>query len=492
MKNKFSTLFAFLLFYIALPCSISANPLDDGYEIKIKLTDFKKDTLLLGYHLGDQMFIKDTAVLDKQTGFFTFKGKDKLQAGIYLLASPPDMFIQIIVNENEQKFTLATSTKEPYKTVDLKNSEDNNLFFSYMRYISDKTKDAETVKSLLKQDSLKAFEQLKKLDNEVKSYQETFVKKNTGTVSATLIKTGLEVEVPPYNDIKDKEARDLARYYYYKDHYFDNFEMGNPAIFRSPALFQRIDNFIEKYTPQYPDSINQSLDKIFTLLKPNKEAFRYYFIHYFNKYAQTKYVGFDAIYVHLVKKYIETGETQEFITNQEKIIENANKIAPTLIGKKAPEITVFIQDSIFNEYSQKISLYDVKARYTVLFFYRPDCGHCQKQSPDLVAFAQKMKAKNIDVKIFTTCTNSGLEKERMAECLKYIQEKGFGDFINTMDPLHISHYGRLYNTYMTPQVFVLDKDKIIRSKSIEAKQLESVIDMLIQEENRPLKDGLKR
>jgi thiol-disulfide isomerase/thioredoxin len=124
-----------------------------------------------------------------------------------------------------------------------------------------------------------------------------------------------------------------------------------------------------------------------------------------------------------------------------------------------------------------------------LFFYAPDCGHCQKQSPLLVEFLQKAKAKNIDVKVLAVCTYVGTDK--MPECWKYAKEKGFGDFINTVDPYLISRYKTLFNVETTPQVYVLDENKTIRSKGIEAKQLEEVLDHIIQEDNAKLKKEVK-
>ena len=46
---------------------------NDGYEIKVKLTDYTSDTLYLGYQMGGQTYLSDTAFLDKKSGFFTFK-----------------------------------------------------------------------------------------------------------------------------------------------------------------------------------------------------------------------------------------------------------------------------------------------------------------------------------------------------------------------------------------------------------------------------------
>ncbi len=490
MKKDLAKLLLTGLFIATFHFFAFAKNEGDGYEIKVKITEFTKDTIYLGYQLGNQSYIRDTAVLDKSTGYFTFKGKEKLKPGIYLVVTPPDnSYFQIMVNEQEQHFTMVTSLQEPYNKATFKNTKDNDLFFGYMRYLSDKRKVAEEASALRAKDSTKATQMLKDLDKEVKAYQRDLVTKNVGTITALLIKTAVETEGPTFDHIKDKNERETAMYYYYKLRWFDNFEMANPALLRSPVLFQRIDYYLEKLTPQHPDSVIQSLDVILELVKPSKETFQFYFVHYLNQYAKSKLVGFDAIYVHLAKKYIETGQTDVFMEkdNKENILKNANKLFPILIGKVAPEINVFKQDTAFDKNSQPISLHATKSKYTILFFYAPDCGHCQKQSPDLVEFLKKAKAKNMDVKIFATCTYINSNGNKMPECVKYIQEKGFGDFINTMDPFLMSRYKTLYNVETTPQIFVLDENKVIRSKSIEAKQLEDVMDFIIKEDNEKLK-----
>jgi hypothetical protein len=72
-----------------------------------------------------------------------------------------------------------------------------------------------------------------------------------------------------------------------------------------------------------------------------------------------------------------------------------------------------------------------------------------------------------------------------------MKDKGFDDFINTIDPYMISRYKTLYNVETTPAVFVLDENKIIRSKNIEAKQLEEVIDFLMKEDAEKIQKSVK-
>ncbi len=51
--------------------------------------------------------------------------------------------------------------------------------------------------------------------------------------------------------------------------------------------------YIDKMTVQHPDSISRSADEILTLVEPDSLAFRFYFIHLFNKYANSKFVGME-------------------------------------------------------------------------------------------------------------------------------------------------------------------------------------------------------
>jgi Domain of unknown function (DUF5106)/AhpC/TSA family/Domain of unknown function (DUF4369) len=487
MKNDTFKLLLTGIAIFLMRVTVLAHAPADGYNIKIRLTEFDKDTIYLGYNLGNQTFIRDTAVLDKKTGFFTFAKKDKkLDVGVYLVVMPPDNnYFQIMVPADEQNFSLTTSTLDLYGQAKFTGSKDNDLFTDYMKFLSKMRGKAEEANNLRKTDSVGALRKLELLDKEVKAYQADLVAKNPKSLSAMLIKTAVEVETPLFPEITDKEKNEYARYVHYKAHYFDNFDMSNPALLRTPVLAQRVDAYLEKLTPQHPDSISESLDRVLDLMKPCKETFQFYFVQYLNKYIKTNVVGFDAVHVHLTKKYIETGLTDDFIPkdNKLKLIDQANKLFPILIGKQAPDIKTFREDNT------TISVSDIKSKYTVLFFFAPDCGHCQKQSPLLVEFLQNAKAKNIDVKVLAVCTYPGPDK--MPECWKYVKEKGFGDFINTVDPYMISRYKTLYNVETTPQVYVLDANKTIRSKNIEAKQLGEVLDHIIEEDNAKLQKEVK-
>ena len=147
-------------------------------------------------------------------------------------------------------------------------------------------------------------------------------------------------------------------------------------VHKSGVLPPKIEYFLEKLTVNHPDSIAESIDFLLAKMEPAEQTFRYYLSTYLNKYAKSKVIGYDAIYVHLVKKYYQSGKTpwvdEESLA---KIIDNANKLDPVLIGKIGADIKVYKEDGT------PISISDIDYEYLVLLFWAPDCGHCTKMMP---------------------------------------------------------------------------------------------------------------
>ena len=476
---------------ILLTCALAlffqilfAAEVSEGYEIKVKIKDYDKDTLFLGFQMGNQFYVKDTAILDKSSGFYVFKGEKKLASGLYFLMMEKNANLcEIVISDKEeQAFIIATKKDEPMKEIRLKNSVENDIFFDYVKYLNKKTREVELTNKLIKTDSIVSVSKLKNIENDVKTYQKALISKHNKSVTGTFVKSTMEIETPLFPEIADKETRQRTRFAYYKQHYFDNVDLGNSVLLRTPTLFQKVENYVENVTPQYPDSIIQSLDRIFDLMQPSPETFQYYFLYFYNKYAKINLVGYDAITNYLALQYIEKGKCIGLINKYDslRLVDNAKKLFPLLIGKKAPNLTTFDKEN------NPIELHSIKSKYTVLYFFAYDCGHCAKQSPFVAAYLKIAKQKQIDVKIITICSNPIENKDK---CWEYDLEKGFNDCINTVDPYLLRQ--KYYDIYMTPKIFVLDENKTIRSKEIGAEQLEQVMDMLIEEDNLKLKKTVK-
>ncbi|MBI5914054.1 MAG: TlpA family protein disulfide reductase, partial [Bacteroidetes bacterium] len=239
-------------------------------------------------------------------------------------------------------------------------------------------------------------------------------------------------------------------------------------------------HYVDKMTVQHPDSLNIAIDYVLEKMRPAEETFKFYLIHFLNQFAKSTIVGMDGVYVHIAQKYYKSGLAPWTEEDQlKKIVENADRLEPLLIGKVAPNIEMQTQEGT------KIWLHDFQSPLTVLFFWDPECGHCKKSMPEMVKFAKDFKDRGVAV--FAICTKlatrddqGNLSLKEIDSCWSTIQEREMDVFFNAVDPYHRSRYKTLYDIKTTPQIYVLDTDKTILSKRLGADQLPEVVDHILK------------
>lgn len=474
------------VFMLAFLFAFTTASAQKGYNIRVKLDNYPEKSLTLGFHYGDKQYVKDT-VEQGADGYFTFQADTLLPCGVYLLVLKPDnSFIQLLIPDDDQVFTVITDGKDAVSHMKVKGSEDNEIFYTYLQFLNKMRVEADTIKAKMARsngvaaDSLALVRQSAELDKQVKKYQSDLIAKHAETLTAKIIKSSVEPEVPEFQGSDEKEIQ-LKKYYWYRAHYFDNIDITDPCMLRSPVLHPKIDAYVNKVIPQHPDSINLAVDFIIDKLKDSPENYKFYLIHFLNTYAKSNLVGMDACYVHIAEQYYCNGGASWVKKEDvEKICDNARRLEPILIGKIAPNIIVKDRND------HPMSLWDVDADYTVLFFWAPDCSHCKKAAPFMVEFAEKFKDRS--VKVFAVCT---AVTDKGPECWKGAEEKGFSDFLflNTYDPYIQSHYKTLYDVQSTPQIFILDRKHEILMKRIGAEQLITVMEEVINFQNEKKKQG---
>ncbi|NET34296.1 MAG: redoxin domain-containing protein [Cyanothece sp. SIO1E1] len=453
--------------------TIGSGFAQSGHDIKIKINGYEQSELYLAYHLGDKQYISDTVKVESD-GTFRFKGDKPMEGGVYLVVMAPDNnFFQILVDDKNQNFSVVTAKDDPASNIKFTGSEDNSLFYEYLAYINARRPEAERLGKAIataagadKENLLKEQEQL---NTNVVDYQRKLVADHPTTLTAAIIKANLPFDTPDFEGTEDEVQ--MQRWRYTQKHYFDNINLGDARMLRTPFLFQRVDYFINKLQVQHPDTMALAVDYVLERMKPAEETFKFFLVHYLNEYAKSKIVGMDAAYVHLVDNYYRTGKASW--TDEEslkKIIESADKLKPLLIGKIAPDIEMRKKDG------SKVRLHEVDSDYTILYFWRYDCGHCKESTPHMKAFYEKFKDKG--VKLFAVCTKFTDEVEG---CWEYIDENGIQDWLHTVDPYHQSRFSKLYDIRSTPQVYVLDNKKEIISKRIGADQLEELMNRILEQ-----------
>lgn len=464
-----------ILFFISLLVftspALSTDPAHLGFRIEVQLDHFDGDTLLLGYYFGKAQFLKDTAAINK--GKFVFESDEEVKPGIYLLILPPDnKFIHLVLTKEQSHYTVAIDLDNIVYSAKFKGSEENDIYYDYLRELDKRRPDADTLRKHMVADSLNKEiyqKQLDKLDADVRKVQDAIIAKHPASMTAMLIRANRDVTLPDFADLSEDDRRQ-KQIEYFRTHYFDNFDLSNPRTMRTGMIHSKIEFYLQKLTYPYPDSQIIAMEYLLKKMSGNPEAFQYYLVHFLNESARSKRMGMDAVYVHLVDNYYAKGLATWTEKEQlDKLMAQAETARPLLIGKVAPNLT------FQKETGEAVSIHSIPADYTVLFFWDPECGHCKKSIPAIVDFYNEFKPKGIE--ILAICTKTGLD---ISSCWSTIKEKGMGVWVNAADQYIRNRYKSIYDVKTTPQIFILDKDKKILIKKIAGEDLKGVMDEILK------------
>ena len=465
----------FIILLLLIPFVASAQ-----YEIKGTIESYDQDSIYLGYFFADKQYILDTAYTDEQ-GSFTFKGDDTLKSGVYLVVMPPDnAFFQILIDEDAPKFSFKSKMSNIEDNMEFENSDDNSLFYQHLNYLSAKRSILQGYQAVLgdstkTDDHANAQSEIDRLNADVRSFQQNLIEEHPEKLTTVLIKTGLFPDIPEFEG--SEEEIQMQKYRYYKEHYFDNLDLGDDRLIRAPrsVMYDRVFYYLEKLTPQHPDSISVSINYLLDKMEPADQTFRYFLVNLYNRYVNSKFVGMDAVYVNIANRYFATGKAP-WMDKEElnKILSEVRLTEPTLIGKIAPDFTVQTKDS------SDINLYGLDSDYTVLIFWAHDCPHCKKTMPDVPELQDKFKDRGVT--FFTVCTKSGSNEP---PCWEFVEENELEGILNASDKTGgKSGIMYKYNLKTTPRIFVLDKQKKIISKNIGTEQIEEVLNQIMKQESK--------
>ncbi|MEF9986837.1 MAG: redoxin domain-containing protein [Bacteroidales bacterium] len=139
----------------------------------------------------------------------------------------------------------------------------------------------------------------------------------------------------------------------------------------------------------------------------------------------------------------------------------------SLIGMPAPELNLI--DTLGNT----VSLNTLQGDYTIIYFYTDDCHTCKIETPKLVNFVNEYKGGVINV--YAVYTQENINNWKAYINREFILYNAFVNWVNVYDPQFESGFHLLYNVISTPQMFLLDKDKIIIGRNLKTNSLEELL-----------------
>jgi thiol-disulfide isomerase/thioredoxin len=458
---------------IVLICftSLVSGQINKSYEISVTINGLSDSTIYLAYHLGDKQYLKDTLKLNRN-GQGVFSGKETLPQGIYMIVLPERKYFEILISA-DQNFSISCSYPEFFNTLKFTGSDENSTFITYQKQWVDMQEQAGKIATRIQNnrqnnDSVKILTEIRNVQEEkMKKYLNNVIESNKGTLLALLVKAILPVEVPdfaiPPTSPNPDSVKWIRSYMYNKDHFFDNIDLTDERLLRTPILQARLNVFFTNVVIQLADSINREIDVLIKKCSSNYKIFQFVAVYLFNHFRESEIMGHDAVMVKLADDIYLSGKA-DWTTREwrEDLRKQVDLIRPNLIGKKAQNLVMDSYNGIF------VSLYDVDKEFTILYFWEPDCGHCQEATPKLKAYYEK--AKNEGVEVFAVCTQSD-----KAKWGKYIQDNKL-TWINGWDPQRSSHFDYYYNVQSTPGIYILDRNKIIIAKKLSVENIGSFIE----------------
>jgi peroxiredoxin len=476
----------FSLFKIVLVFSSFISVFSQGYNIKIQIEGLKDTSLILGHHFNDKLFPDDTARVNSN-GVAVFQGDEALPGGMYIILTSEGYFD--ILLDTDQAFEIKTKAGELIDKAEVSGSEDNEVFFAYQKFMMEMQRKSKTISDQKKdadEATKKALdEQLVAMSEKVDKERARVLDQYSHLFAGKFIRATKEIEVPePPRDENGNIIDSSFQYKYYRNHFFDNMDPGDPRFLRTPLYEQKLLKYIDKVIPQIADTIILEVDALIEKSRASDELFRYMLITLFNHYAKSQIMGMDAVYLHIAEKYYipeATWSDAKFIADLKETVATKK---PLRIGEIAPDIELlFVPFQHFIDaendtaimrdphVGSMVNLHSIPADYIILAFWEADCGHCKTSIPKLYKENEK-ELRDLGVQVIAVSTLGGIEgKEKW---INFINKHELYEWNNCWNPYTYNHKV-VYDIKTTPQYYILDKNKKIIAKRVGPEHMAEII-----------------
>jgi len=441
MKSKFFyKIFIYILFLsFYLPVHSQA------YEIKLQIKGAENQEAKLGYYLGENKYIEQTAKFDKK-GKLVFKGAKVLPTGIYMIILDKGYFDLLITEE--QNFSLSSDTCDFVKQMKVSGSKENKLFFNYQNKVIELNSNYQEITEKIKQldkknDSLPALKTEKQeIENSLNGLWKKVVKEQANSYLAKILSA-------------------------FNDRNLDKFKFDDPDMLRTPVYHTMLRLFIKKNINKNSSYIIFETRKLMQSLKSLEANYQYvanYLLNFYNTFYK---IGINDVFIFIADNYFLPDKANWFNEKQlQEISTRRNLLAQSLPGQTAPELTM---ESNHGEF---FSLHQLETKYTMLYFWSSDCGHCTTATKILKEAYEKLKEQNIE--IFAVNIDKDTTKWQ-----KKIENLDL-QWINCQDINEVSSFREKYYVYGSPLLYFINDKKKILSKLNGEEEIGQLVKKLLE------------
>jgi peroxiredoxin len=418
-----------------------------------------KTAKLIGF-FADQNYVVDT--IPATRSILKYKNPKGLAQGLYYIAFSEKEIIQIILDEDQQ-FEITVDFRNYLNTISVTGHDDTQRMIETAKFentFQQDLTDAFNIMRTAKAGSV-AYNNAKEkrivLEDKKQAYIDKMLTDHPKSLFARYKSGG-------QNPKLKEQLSDAAQVYQYRKEFWDMVDFSDVRLLYTPMISNKVKRYFGKeMTPQIPDSILSSAHILIDKVLDHREYYKFFvnmlLFHY--EPGKSTVMDSEAIFVDLTRSYVTYDRAywaeKEVIKT---ILQRADEMAQSRIGQPAPNVISYAPDGSSKE------LLASKADYIIVYMYNPDCEHCQEQSPRLVQYYHENKA-TVDVYAIALDTDH-------KKWTDYITKVGM-DWTNVYDPTNRSIYGKYY-VDITPEIYVINKERKIIGKNIKVHQIQNVID----------------
>lgn len=412
--------------------------------IRFEDSDYPHSKLIFAGHFGEKIYKLNELTTD--INGFTIFYNDSLSTGLYYLILNDSTNLEIFYdNVYKGKIEITASNKSGQYNIN--GPEPTSLYNEFSKSFS-----SAEFQSVLNPNHL--------IDDIITRDQNSFL--------TSYLTAQKNVKVPPYIPPAGIANKDSAiwryRAEYYQKHYLDNINLSDPRFINTPIYTEKVNEYLNRISSQEPEDILNTVNYLVEKAGNNLSTQKYMTEYLLLIYSKDRMnPSSEYVYVNMIREhYLKTGYPWISDNTMTRLNNDYNRMFPSSLGQSAPNIKGY------SPKGKNVELLKSESKLTVLYFYNYDCPICEKLIPKLNWIMSVYDY--MDVEIFAVCLGDNEDKWK-----RYLNKHGVSRWT------HLYNYGDQgnvsynYNLRYTPTLFLLDSNKKIIGKNLNAIQLEDLI-----------------
>ncbi|MDY5969630.1 MAG: DUF5106 domain-containing protein [Bacteroidales bacterium] len=425
----------------------------------------------LAQHFQEKYIYIDSGLVFKS--HVVFQGLDKnFPRGIYTLLDAKRNSVTDFVVDNDAVFLIAIDSTHSNKGMKVKGSNANSKMFAYLARQDEANQEALALKKQQENGSdtekKEAQKRLDKLNVEMQDFETDFFKENKDNYFARVVEMTRMPSLP--KDLVTNEEK----IHYVRNHYWDNVDFNFPNLAHTAQFFNKMNYFFFGLLYyEESDTITKYANQVLRRVENDSAMLRYFLDFICPRYQKsTKHIGWDQVYVNLVKDYYLAGKcpwaTEADLYNKRQEVEF---LSQSLIGAHGAELWM-ADTNQSSDPKDWISSHRFPTKYVILWFWDPDCSHCQTQTRELKDLYNKMTSEaNKRFEVYAVGYESDVPK-----WIKYVRDNQL-PWVNVGGTNVNVDYQSVYNVHGAPTMIILNERRdIIMNKTLPISQLMDFLD----------------